>query len=188
MCKIPREASKTSDITGGLPRVAELFEARKPKESAVVFHVRDAYNPMKKISLATMKRVRAKVCGMFAYETEMIATAAKWLVQVGLTVKHEFITPWGVCDLVGVSLDQDQVSKRLGYRQTKPVASTTRAAILLRIPDVETQRSITVGKLVRDYAPVIPREVVIRETERLISDRYVVRSGRLCIGGSLPWS
>jgi len=35
ICKIPREASKTSDITGGLPRVAELFEARKPKESAV---------------------------------------------------------------------------------------------------------------------------------------------------------
>ncbi|MDD9952355.1 MAG: DNA-directed RNA polymerase subunit beta' [Zetaproteobacteria bacterium] len=32
LAKIPREASKTKDITGGLPRVAELFEARKPKE------------------------------------------------------------------------------------------------------------------------------------------------------------
>jgi DNA-directed RNA polymerase subunit beta' len=39
MCKIPREASKTSDITGGLPRVAELFEVRKPKESAVVSEI-----------------------------------------------------------------------------------------------------------------------------------------------------
>jgi DNA-directed RNA polymerase subunit beta' len=39
ICKIPREASKTSDITGGLPRVAELFEARKPKESAVVSEI-----------------------------------------------------------------------------------------------------------------------------------------------------
>ncbi len=36
VAKIPREASKTKDITGGLPRVAELFEARKPKECAVV--------------------------------------------------------------------------------------------------------------------------------------------------------
>jgi len=39
LCKIPREASKTSDITGGLPRVAELFEVRKPKESAVVSEI-----------------------------------------------------------------------------------------------------------------------------------------------------
>jgi len=34
--KIHRETSKTKDITGGLPRVAELFEARKPKDSAVI--------------------------------------------------------------------------------------------------------------------------------------------------------
>ena len=34
--KIPRETTKTKDITGGLPRVAELFEARKPKEVAVI--------------------------------------------------------------------------------------------------------------------------------------------------------
>ncbi len=32
LAKIPREISKTRDITGGLPRVAELFEARRPKE------------------------------------------------------------------------------------------------------------------------------------------------------------
>ena len=34
--RIPRETSKTRDITGGLPRVAELFEARRPKEAAVL--------------------------------------------------------------------------------------------------------------------------------------------------------
>ena len=39
IAKIPREASKTKDITGGLPRVAELFEARKPKECAVVSEI-----------------------------------------------------------------------------------------------------------------------------------------------------
>jgi DNA-directed RNA polymerase subunit beta' len=36
LVKIPREISKTRDITGGLPRVAELFEARRPKDPAVV--------------------------------------------------------------------------------------------------------------------------------------------------------
>ncbi|HSR71041.1 MAG TPA: DNA-directed RNA polymerase subunit beta', partial [Kiloniellales bacterium] len=36
LARIPRETSKTRDITGGLPRVAELFEARKPKEYAII--------------------------------------------------------------------------------------------------------------------------------------------------------
>jgi DNA-directed RNA polymerase subunit beta' len=36
LARIPRESSKTRDITGGLPRVAELFEARKPKDFAVI--------------------------------------------------------------------------------------------------------------------------------------------------------
>jgi len=39
LVKIPREISKTRDITGGLPRVAELFEARRPKEPAVVSEI-----------------------------------------------------------------------------------------------------------------------------------------------------
>ncbi|MFQ5532922.1 MAG: DNA-directed RNA polymerase subunit beta', partial [Candidatus Methylomirabilales bacterium] len=37
--KIPRETTKTKDITGGLPRVAELFEARRPREAAVISEI-----------------------------------------------------------------------------------------------------------------------------------------------------
>ena len=36
LAKIPRATTKTKDITGGLPRVVELFEARKPRETAVI--------------------------------------------------------------------------------------------------------------------------------------------------------
>jgi len=39
IAKIPRETTKTKDITGGLPRVAELFEARKPKDHAVITEI-----------------------------------------------------------------------------------------------------------------------------------------------------
>ncbi|MBI4720218.1 MAG: DNA-directed RNA polymerase subunit beta' [Chitinivibrionia bacterium] len=39
LCKIPKDISKTSDITGGLPRVAELFEVRRPKEAAIVSEI-----------------------------------------------------------------------------------------------------------------------------------------------------
>jgi len=36
LARVPTEAAKTRDITGGLPRVAELFEARRPKEAAII--------------------------------------------------------------------------------------------------------------------------------------------------------
>ena len=39
LAKIPRETTKTKDITGGLPRVVELFEARKPRETAVIAEI-----------------------------------------------------------------------------------------------------------------------------------------------------
>jgi DNA-directed RNA polymerase subunit beta' len=39
IARIPQESSKTRDITGGLPRVADLFEARRPKESAILAEI-----------------------------------------------------------------------------------------------------------------------------------------------------
>src|SRR3546814_8339108 len=39
LARVPREAAKTRYITGGLPRVAELFEARKPKDNAIIAKV-----------------------------------------------------------------------------------------------------------------------------------------------------
>ncbi|MFZ0410535.1 MAG: DNA-directed RNA polymerase subunit beta' [Candidatus Acidiferrales bacterium] len=39
LAKIPRETTKTKDITGGLPRVVELFETRKPKDPAVISEI-----------------------------------------------------------------------------------------------------------------------------------------------------
>jgi DNA-directed RNA polymerase subunit beta' len=57
LAKIPRETTKTKDITGGLPRVAELFEARKPKEHAIVSEIdgmveyKGAYKGMRSIAV-----------------------------------------------------------------------------------------------------------------------------------------
>src|SRR4029453_12352806 len=40
LAKIPRETTQTKDITGGLPRVVELFEARKPRETAIIAEIK----------------------------------------------------------------------------------------------------------------------------------------------------
>ena len=42
VARVPVEGTKTKDITGGLPRVAELFEARRPKDHAIIAEV-DGY-------------------------------------------------------------------------------------------------------------------------------------------------
>ncbi len=57
LVKIPRETTKTKDITGGLPRVVELFEARSPKEPAIiteidgVVHLGDVHKGMRKVQV-----------------------------------------------------------------------------------------------------------------------------------------
>jgi len=44
VARIPQESSKTRDITGGLPRVADLFEARKPKEPAILAEISGTFS------------------------------------------------------------------------------------------------------------------------------------------------
>ncbi|MFZ5564672.1 MAG: DNA-directed RNA polymerase subunit beta' [Thermodesulfobacteriota bacterium] len=57
IAKLPRATTKTKDITGGLPRVAELFEVRKPKEAAILSEI----NGYVSIAKATTKKGKQKV-------------------------------------------------------------------------------------------------------------------------------
>ena len=67
LAKIPRETTKTKDITGGLPRVVELFEARKPRETAVITEIDgivkygDIAKGQRKIHGHQRKRCRARI-------------------------------------------------------------------------------------------------------------------------------
>jgi len=110
---------------------------------------------------------------MFAIESEMTKSVARWMEVGGLDVREEFVTPWGICDLVGVSFVQRKVANRLKLQQTAAICSITRALLLREIPDVKTGKSTTLDKLVRRYAASIPAEVVSDETERLIAGRFV---------------
>jgi DNA-directed RNA polymerase subunit beta' len=57
LAKLPRATTKTKDITGGLPRVAELFEVRKPKETAVLSEI-DGYVSISKSTKKGKQRLR----------------------------------------------------------------------------------------------------------------------------------
>ena len=70
LAKTPRQASKTQDITGGLPRVAELFEARRPKDAAerlrsmVLYHSMELFE-VKRNSLSPTQSLVMKRLTLF---------------------------------------------------------------------------------------------------------------------------
>ena len=112
---------------------------------------------------------------MFAKEHEMANTVARWIRADGMIAKSEFVTPWGICDLVGLRFSVKKVAMRLGRHQKRPVSSLTRASVLLQIPDVETGQFITFSRLIRKFAHTIPEEIVRSEASRLIEDGFVAR-------------
>jgi hypothetical protein len=118
---------------------------------------------------------------MFSREADMTSVALRWMLRAGLRVRCEFVTPWGMCDLVGVELDPTRVAQRMHLRQTRAIGSITRALLLLQIPDVESNKTTSLDRLAKEWTPSVPAEVIQKETDRLIADRFVVRtsSGRL---------
>jgi hypothetical protein len=112
----------------------------------------------------------------FEYEREMTEPAVQWLRGQGLMVKREFPTPWGICDLVGCSLNKRKVDKRIRQKQTKPIRSQLRVHLLSLIPD-EGQGSVGVDDLHRVFDPYLDRERIERELMRLRKDRFAQPAG-----------
>ena len=77
IARIPQEASKSRDITGGLPRVADLFEARKPKEPAVLAEATGTV----RFGTATKGKQRLKIVMADGEEAELLIP--KWR-QIGV--------------------------------------------------------------------------------------------------------
>ena len=105
LAKTPRKVSQTKDITGGLPRVAELFEARKPKESAEIAKIDGV------VSLGGTVRAKRKLIvtdpESKEEEEHLIPLGRHYLVQEGDTVyKGQQLTegavpPHEILDILG---------------------------------------------------------------------------------------
>lgn len=117
----------------------------------------------------------------FERERDMLKPVEFWLRSLGLMTKTEVPNPWGICDVVGCSLDEQKVEERLALRQRAAIGPPFRVALLSRIPDRETNRSITVKKLQRDYAALVSADKITAEVDRLVSRRFVLptRNGSL---------
>lgn len=117
---------------------------------------------------------------MFGSESDMTDIVVRWMQAQDLTVRAEFISPWGVCDLVGLSFNERKVAHRLRLGQRMPITTICRAAVLLRIPDIETGDSISVTELAELWNNVIPLQTIMLEAQRLMNDGFLVSHyGRL---------
>ncbi len=123
LARIPRGAIKTKDITGGLPRVAELFEARKPKEAAEIAKL-DGVIDFKGVQ--KNKRIVAVRDEITKMEEEHLIPLTKHLIVQkgdhvikgqqltdGLVVPHEILDICGVRELQKYLVNQVQEVYRL---------------------------------------------------------------------------
>jgi len=122
IAKIPRGTTKTKDITGGLPRVAELFEARKPKEFAIISEIdgmvtfgKDTKGKRKVV--VTPEVGQAKEC-LIAKGKHISVHAGDWVqageaLMEGSTNPHDLLGIKGEKDLAKYLVDEVQEVYRL---------------------------------------------------------------------------
>ena len=103
----------------------------------------------------------------------MIRPAKAWLKSKGLLIKHEFPTPWGICDLVGCSFNKQNVRKRLQLGQKKPIGSHFRVLLLAQIPEKEDGPPISSLRLVKMFSEFFDNERITLELNRLKKDKFV---------------
>jgi DNA-directed RNA polymerase subunit beta' len=123
LARLPRGAMKTGDITGGLPRVAELFEARKPKDSAEIAKLDGVVDFRGVQKNKRIVVVRDEVSGM--EEEHLIPPSKHLIVQKGdhvvkgqqltggLVIPHEILETCGVRELQKYLVRQVQEVYRL---------------------------------------------------------------------------
>jgi hypothetical protein len=97
--------------------------------------------------MKTMARLRGLKNHGFSREADMLDTVLLWLARQGLHAKTEFVTPWGVCDVVATAFPSRKLNKRLRLGQTEAIGPTIRIELLYAIPSASYGRSISLNYL-----------------------------------------
>ena len=125
LARIPLESAKTRDITGGLPRVAELFEARRPKDHAIIAEIsgtvkfgRDYKNKRRIVIEPTRRRAREPVeylipKGRPFHLQEGDAIEKGDFILDGLPAPHDILSIKGVEELAAYLVNEIQEVYRL---------------------------------------------------------------------------
>ncbi|TYB88427.1 DNA-directed RNA polymerase subunit beta' [Oceaniovalibus sp. ACAM 378] len=124
VARIPREGAKTKDITGGLPRVAELFEARRPKDHAIIAeidgHVKFGkdYKNKRRIAIVPVEEDREPVEYMIPKGKHIPVAEGDFVhrgdyIMDGNPAPHDILAVMGVEALADYMIDEVQDVYRL---------------------------------------------------------------------------
>ena len=118
IARIPRESSKTRDITGGLPRVAELFEARRPKDFAIISEI-DGYVEFGK-DYKSKRRIVVKPSAADQEPREYLVPKGRHLavhegdfVRKGDPLLDGALVPHDILDVMGVEALADYLTNEI---------------------------------------------------------------------------
>ena len=188
LVKIPRKSAKSGDITGGLPRVTELFEARNPSNPAVVSEIDGV------VSFGKIKRgnreiiVESKFGDIKKYLVKLsnqILVQENDFIKAGMPLSDGAITPTDILNIKGPSAVQQYLVNEVQevYRLhgvkindnifNQVVASNGGAdSLLTRIPndeDVEMLESNPTAENIVNYVKTISKK-----TENIMKDEYYI--------------
>lgn len=181
IARIPQERTKTRDITGGLPRVADLFEARKPKDSAVMAEVSGLINFGKETKgkrrlIITESENKAheelipKWRHISVFEGEHVARGE--IIADGPPNPHDILRLLGVGALANYIVNEVQDVYRLqGVKiNDKHIETIVRQMLRKRVITFVGDSKFLLGEQVEDTA-------MLQENDKLIADGKMPAQG-----------
>ena len=179
LARTPREIQRVQDITGGLPRVTELFEARKPKDPAIISEISG------RVTLGERKRGK-RMINVTNEETNETVTHlvphGKHLtvhdgdyVQAGDRLVDGPLVPQDILRIRGVEALQDYLLREIQsvYRSQNEIIDDKHIAIVIS----QMLRKVKVGDEVGDTS-LLPGAIVDKFRFRQENERVVARGGK----------
>ncbi len=118
IARVPKESSKTKDITGGLPRVAELFEARKPKDHAIIAEISGTisfgkdYKMKRKISIVPKDKLQEPIEYVIS-KTKHLSVQEGDFVEIGDVLVEGSAVPHDILRIKGIEELSNYLTKEV---------------------------------------------------------------------------
>jgi hypothetical protein len=109
-------------------------------------------------------------------EAHLAGTVLRWLCEQGLLVQmEEFVTPWGVADVLGIRFSIDRVQARIAAGHLDPVGDAHAVQLLLSLPTGGKSRRIS--DVARKFEPLFGPALFERAVRNLMRKKFVVQDG-----------
>ena len=178
IAKLPRESSKTKDITGGLPRVAELFEARHPKDQAIISDVDGVvefgkdYKAKQRITVTPAK---GEAYEYLVPKGRHVAVQEGDVVKKGDTLVEGTVAPHDILRVLGV--------EKLAEYLVKEVQDVYR---LQGVKINDKHIEVIVSQMLRKVEIRTPNDTTFLAGEQVDRDVFEAENAKTIVEGGIP--